>query len=84
MPDVADLLADQGTRYAVDGAMAAAVHGVVRANLVADDVVTLQVREPADLRHSFFAVRHDPGALSTQFMMNRCWGILSLGASMSA
>ncbi len=45
MADVAELLATQGVRYAVIGAMAAAVHGVVRASLDADAIVALQVRE---------------------------------------
>ena len=50
MADVAELLAKQGIRYAVIGAMAAAVHGVVRASLDADAVVALQVREAQALR----------------------------------
>ena len=50
MADVAELLAKQGVRYAVIGAMAAAVHGVVRASLDADAVVALQVREAQALR----------------------------------
>jgi len=52
MADVAELLAKQGVRYAVIGAMAAAVHGVVRASLDADAVVALQVREARALRQS--------------------------------
>ncbi len=52
MADVAELLATQGVRYAVIGAMAAAVHGVVRASLDADAVVALQVREAQALRQS--------------------------------
>jgi len=52
MADVAELLAKQGVRYAVIGAMAAAVHGVVRASLDADAVVALQVREAQTLRQS--------------------------------
>jgi len=52
MADVAELLAKQGVRYAVIGAMAAAVHGVVRASLDADAVVLLQVREAQALRQS--------------------------------
>jgi len=52
MADVAELLAKQGVRYAVIGAMAAAVHGVVRASLDADAVVALQVREAQALRQS--------------------------------
>lgn len=45
MVDVAELLSQQGVQYAVIGAMAAAVHGVVRASLDADAIVALQVRE---------------------------------------
>ena len=52
MADVAELLAEQGVRYAVIGAMAAAAHGVVRASLGADAVVALQVQEARVLRQS--------------------------------
>jgi len=52
MADLAELLAKQGVRYAVIGAMAAAVHGVVRACLDADAVVALQDREAQVLRQS--------------------------------
>lgn len=52
MADVAELLAKQGVRYAIIGAMAAAVHGVVRASLDADAIVALQVREAQALRRS--------------------------------
>jgi predicted nucleotidyltransferase len=52
MADVAEFLAATGVRYAVIGAMAAAVHGVVRASLDADAVVALQVREAQALRQS--------------------------------
>jgi predicted nucleotidyltransferase len=52
MADVAELLANQGVRYAVIGAMAAAVHGVVRASLDAGAVVSLQVRDAQALRQS--------------------------------
>ena len=52
MADVAEFLTTQGVRYAVIGAMAAAVHGVIRASLDADAVVTLQVREAQTLRQS--------------------------------
>ena len=52
MADVAEFLTTQGVRYAVIGAMAAAVHGVVRASLDADAVVALQVREAQTLRQS--------------------------------
>jgi hypothetical protein len=50
MADVAEFLAKHGVRYAVIGAMAAAVHGVVRASLDADAVVALKVREARALR----------------------------------
>ena len=52
MADVAESLARHGVRYAVIGAMAAAVHGVVRASLDADAIVSLQVREAQALRQS--------------------------------
>lgn len=52
MADVAELLSKQGVRYAVIGAMAAAVHGVVRASLDADAVIALHVREAQALRQS--------------------------------
>jgi len=52
MADVAGILAARGVRYAVIGAMAAAVHGVVRASLDADAVVALQIREAHVLRKS--------------------------------
>jgi len=59
MADVAELLAKQGVRYAVIGAMAAAVHGVVRASLDADAVVTLQVQEARALRQSLIEAGHE-------------------------
>ena len=59
MADVAEFLATQGVRYAVIGAMAAAVHGVVRASLDADAVVTLQVAEARTLRQSLIAADYD-------------------------
>jgi len=52
MADVAESLARRGVRYAVIGAMAAAVHGVVRASLDADAIVALQVCEAQALRQS--------------------------------
>jgi predicted nucleotidyltransferase len=52
MADVAESLATRGVRYAVVGAMAAAVHGIVRASLDADAIVALQVREAQALRQS--------------------------------
>ena len=53
MLDVADLLAAKHIRYAVVGAMAAAVHGVVRASLDADAVVGMQVHEARGLQQAF-------------------------------
>ncbi len=53
MLDAADLLAAKRIRYAVVGAMAAAVYGVVRASLDADAVVAMQVREADGLRQAF-------------------------------
>lgn len=52
MADVAGILAARGVRYAVIGAMAAAVHGVVRASLDADAVVALQIREAQALQQT--------------------------------
>ena len=56
MADVAESLAGQGVRYAVIGAMAAAVHGVVRASLDADAIVALHGREAQALRQSLIEV----------------------------
>jgi hypothetical protein len=55
MADVAESLVRRGVRYAVIGAMAAAVHGVVRASLDADALVSLQVGEAQALRQSLLA-----------------------------
>lgn len=52
MLDVADVLAARSVRYAVIGAMAAAVHGVIRASLDADAVVGLPVAEARSLRQA--------------------------------
>lgn len=43
--DIVDVLNRERTNYAVIGAVAAAVHGVVRASLDADAVVSLSVGE---------------------------------------
>jgi len=59
MADVAGLLASRGVRYAVIGAMAAAVHGVVRASLDADAIVALQVREAQALRQALIEEGHE-------------------------
>lgn len=55
MADVAEFLVGRGVRYAVIGAMAAAVHGVVRASLDADAVVAMHVREAGGLRDALVA-----------------------------
>lgn len=55
MADIADVLDARGIRYAVIGAMAAAVHGVVRASLDADAVVALHVREARELQQAIAA-----------------------------
>jgi len=59
MADVAEFLATQGVRYAVIGAMAAAVHGVVRASLDADAIVTLQAQEARALRQSLIEAGYE-------------------------
>jgi len=53
MLDVAEVLTAQDIPYAVVGAMAAAVHGVVRASVDADAVLRMQVGEAARLREVF-------------------------------
>jgi hypothetical protein len=50
--DVIDALKAADVRYAVVGAMAASIHGVVRASLDADAVLALSNRELADLETS--------------------------------
>jgi predicted nucleotidyltransferase len=52
MADIAGILEERGVPYAVIGAMAAAVHGVVRASLDAEAVVALHVREAQALRQA--------------------------------
>ena len=47
--DVIDALTSAKVRYAVVGAMAASVHGVVRASVDADAVLALSTRELGDL-----------------------------------
>lgn len=49
MAEIAQVLVRQGGRYAVIGAMAAAVHGLVRASVDADALVPLQLREARTL-----------------------------------
>lgn len=53
MVDVAEVLSARGIRYAVIGAMAAAVHGVVRASLDADAVVSAHVAAGRELQRAF-------------------------------
>jgi hypothetical protein len=53
MLDVIDVLDSRGVGYAVIGAMAAALHGLVRASLDADLVVSLRSRESAPLKVAF-------------------------------
>jgi len=55
MVDVAEVLAARGIPYAVIGAMAAAVHGVVRASLDADALLGTQVSVARELRQDFTA-----------------------------
>lgn len=59
MADIAAFLEARGVRYAVIGAMAAAVHGVVRASLDADAVVSLQIREAQAVRQELVAVGYE-------------------------
>jgi predicted nucleotidyltransferase len=53
MVDVAEVLATRGIPYAVIGAMAAAVHGVVRASLDADALVGTQLAVARELQREF-------------------------------
>jgi hypothetical protein len=53
MIDVAELLSARGIPYAVIGAMAAAVHGVVRASLDADALVGTQLAVARELQREF-------------------------------
>ncbi len=50
MLDVADTLAARQVRYAVIGALAAAVHGAVRASMDADAIVAIPISEAQSLR----------------------------------
>lgn len=51
--DAVDLLDDQGIPYAVIGAMAASVHGVVRASMDADAVLSITVQGLGELERAF-------------------------------
>ena len=59
MADVAEFLATRGVRYAVIGVMAAAVHGVVRASLDADAVMSLKIQEAEALRQSLIEAGYE-------------------------
>jgi hypothetical protein len=66
--DAVALLAAEKIEYAVIGAMAASVHGVVRASFDADAVMSLTVQQAPDLERKFAAAgfgttlnRGDPG-----------------------
>jgi hypothetical protein len=50
--DAIDAIADAEVAYAVIGAMAASVHGVVRASLDADAVLAISTRELPDLERA--------------------------------
>lgn len=54
--DAAELLTDKGIAYAVIGAMAAAVHGVVRASIDADAVLSVTTPRLRQLEKEFGAV----------------------------
>jgi hypothetical protein len=51
--DAVDLLVEENVDYAVVGAMAASVHGVVRASFDADAVLMLTVQQVPDLEKQF-------------------------------
>ncbi|HWM67010.1 MAG TPA: hypothetical protein VNO35_10535 [Steroidobacteraceae bacterium] len=51
--DAVDVLARQGINYAVIGAMAASIHGVVRASVDADAVLSLVSKKATDLERVF-------------------------------
>ncbi|MGO9992008.1 MAG: hypothetical protein ACLPTF_05790 [Steroidobacteraceae bacterium] len=53
--DVVDLLAKENVKYAVIGALAASVHGAVRASMDADVVLSIGMREAEHLEHAFRA-----------------------------
>jgi hypothetical protein len=53
--DAVDLLVREKIEYAVIGAMAASVHGVVRASFDADAVLALTVQQAPDLERKFIA-----------------------------
>jgi hypothetical protein len=51
--DVIEVLGREQVNYAVIGAMAAAIHGVVRASVDADAVISLESKKPSDLNRRF-------------------------------
>lgn len=51
--DVVDLLAQQSIEYAVVGALAASIHGAVRASMDADVVLSIGLQEAANLETVF-------------------------------
>ncbi len=51
--DVVDLLTAEKVGYAVIGALAASVHGAVRASMDADAVLSIGMREARDLERAF-------------------------------
>jgi hypothetical protein len=53
--DAASLLTDEGITYAVIGALAAAVHGVIRASVDADAVVPVEIAGLRELERKFVA-----------------------------
>lgn len=53
--DAAAVLADRKISYAVIGAMAASVHGIVRASMDADAVLSLTIQEAPTLEKQFTA-----------------------------
>ena len=55
--DVVEILAGQGIQYAVIGALAASIHGAVRASMDADAVVSLGLAEAKRLAQVFEAAR---------------------------
>lgn len=54
--DVVDVLAQERIDYAVIGAMAAAVHGVIRASVDADAVLSVTVRQLSELQSKLSAL----------------------------
>lgn len=51
--DAVDVLAANNIQYAVVGAIAASVHGVVRASMDADVILSLAVQEAKELEYTF-------------------------------